>query len=77
MKGDGNDGAPEYGLDKGEDDPDAPGDEQEKDNDPEDGVDQGRFNYLVHARTSNSLECKTPGQASSVNRSCFPRHDLL
>jgi hypothetical protein len=35
----GNDGTPDHGLEEGEDDPDAPGDEHEEDNDPEDGVD--------------------------------------
>jgi hypothetical protein len=39
VQGHGNDGAPDHRLEEGEDDPDAPGDEQEKDNDPEDGVD--------------------------------------
>jgi hypothetical protein len=39
VQGDGNDGTPDHGLEEGEDDPDAPGNEQEKDNDPKDGVD--------------------------------------
>jgi hypothetical protein len=39
VQGDGNDGTPDHGFEEGEDDPDAPGDEQEKDSDPEDVVD--------------------------------------
>jgi hypothetical protein len=39
VQNDGKDGTPDHCIDEGEDDPDAPGDEQEKHNDPEDGVD--------------------------------------
>jgi hypothetical protein len=39
VQGDGNDAAPDHRFEEREDDPDAPGDKKEKDNDPEDGVD--------------------------------------
>jgi hypothetical protein len=39
VQDDGKDGTPDHGLEEGEDDPEAPGDEQKKHSDPEDGVD--------------------------------------
>jgi hypothetical protein len=39
VQDDGNGGTPDHGFEEGEDDPDAPGDDPEKHNDPEDGVD--------------------------------------
>ena len=70
MQGDGNDRAPDHGFEEGEDDPDAPGNEQEKDNDPEDGVDQRRFNGLVHRLISTSLELDVPAE---IPRTQSPR----
>lgn len=39
VQDDGNDGTPDHGLEEGEDDPDAPDNEQENNHDPKDGVD--------------------------------------
>jgi hypothetical protein len=48
---DGNDGTPDHGLEEGKNDPDAPDDEQKKDNNPDDDIEQWKFSGLVHTFT--------------------------
>jgi uncharacterized lipoprotein YmbA len=51
----GNNSTPDHRLEEGKDDPHAPGNEHEQDEDPEDGVDNREFDGLVHGFTSHAV----------------------